>query len=279
MANALTTKARIKDRLQLTTTSFDDLFDRLIAATTARIERMTNRSLLLATYTNELYDGSDIYGSLRSLIITKNAPVKSISSIQYKSGLNSDPTWRDYDEDDYDVDLASGIIYFKNPLPRGKQNIRITYTAGYDGSIVGLDAYWVFNATPTGTVDGSNTVFTLPEVAEQVVVYADGLRIAADNYTFTENTDTITFEEGSQPFSSIAVDYKPGADNVDATDPDLPLELVEVCEVAVIRLFKKRDSEGKTTETFNESQITWQSSTFTKEDLATINNYRRSSFL
>ena len=241
MANALTTKARVKDRLQITATNFDDLIDRLIVAVTARIERMCNRFFIQATYTNELYDGSDIYGTGRSMIIVKNAPVLSIARIQYKTGLNSNPTWVDYTQDDYDADMAAGILYFHCSLPRGKQNIRITYTAGYAGDIIGIETGWVYNATPTGTVNGVNTTFTIPVSASQIIVYADGIRIATANISFTADTSTFTFLNGTQPFSTIAVDYKPTITSESDADPDLPLELVEVCEEAVIRIFKRRD--------------------------------------
>lgn len=279
MANALTTKARVKDRLQITATNFDDLIDRLILAVTARMERMCNRAFIQATYTHELYDGSDMYGTERCILMLKNAPALSIASVQYKTGLNSNPTWGDYDVDDYDVDMASGILYFASSLPRGKQNIRVTYSAGYAGSFLGIVTGWVFNVTPTGTVNGVNLTFTLPGNADEVIVYADGMRISSDNYTFTAGTDSIVFDSGNAPFSTISADYKPTTTSEDADDPTLPLELVEVCEEAVIRLFKRRDSEGRSSETFNESTITWSKDAFNAENIATVKNYRRGTFL
>jgi len=57
--------------------------------------------------------------------------------------------------------------------------------------------------------------------------------------------------------------------------PALPSEVVEVCEEAVIHLFKKRQSEGRTSESFQESSITWSSRVLTPEMVATIKNYRR----
>lgn len=83
--------------------------------------------------------------------------------------------------------------------------------ASYDSSQVALQSdLWVYDVTPTGTVDGSNTVFTLPANASQVVVVADGLRVKGSGADYTFNgTDTITFASGRQPYSSISVDYKP----------------------------------------------------------------------
>lgn len=274
---ALTTKERIKDRLQITNTGFDTVLDRLIVSVSERIERMCNRHFVQATYTQELYDGSGLYGTQRTALILKNAPVLSLASVEYKSGLNSDPVWYAYSVDDYDVDMDLGVIY--RPIPRGKRNIRVTYTAGYAASSLNINNYWVMNATPTGAVDGSNGVFTLPVNASQVVVYADGMRIASSNYAFTADTNTITFNAGQQPYSTISVDYLPSTAAVDADTPTLPAEIIEACEEAVIRLFKRRDSEGKSSETFGESSITWSKDIFTDENLAAIKNYRRGDFI
>lgn len=272
---ALTTKARVKTRLGLTSTGFDDLLDTLILAVTDRMERMANRRFMLSTWTNELYDGVDPYDTRRTTLILKNAPVANIASIEYKSGFNSNPTWTPYTVDDYDTDLDAGILYFVR-LPDGRRNIRVTYTAGYSGYSIGIVMVWVFNATPTGTVDRTNRVFTLPVSASQVVVYADGVRVAPENYTHA--ADTITFDEGAQPYSTISVDYLPAvADG--GSYPNLPMDIVEVCEEAVVRLFKKRESEGRSSETFQESSITWEKDVFTRENVATIKNFRRSSFL
>ena len=278
MSNALTTKARVKDRLKVTATTFDDFLDNLIIAVTARMETMCGRSFTLATYTNEVHDGSDLYGSSRSILIPKNAPISSIASIQYKAGTNTTPNWTGFDTDTYDVDEAAGIIYFDSPLPRGKRNIRITYTAGWDGYDVTTSNLWTFNATPTGTVNGSNATFTIPTASSQVIVYADGVRVDDSLVTFTSGETSFVLDASAVPYSTIAVDYKATAAD-SGSDPTLPAELVEVCEEVVVFLFKKRESEGKTTETFQESSITWREEWFTKDQKATIMNYRRGDFL
>lgn len=272
--DAITTKARVKGRLQITSTSFDDLFDNLILSVTARIEQMCGRRFIQGTYTNELHDGSDIYGARRKMLIAKNAPVQAVSSVEYKTGLNTNPTWRSYTANDYDVDLFSGILHIKGYLPSGKQNIRITYTGGFSGYSIGVNNFWFFNVTPTGTVNGTNDTFTLSETATQVIVYADGIRLASANVSFTAGESEFQILNNFQPFSTISVDYL--RENA-AGDSDfyLPADLVEVCEEAVVRLFKRRDSEGRAQESFQESSITWNASIFTKENLATIKNYRR----
>jgi hypothetical protein len=274
MSNALTTTSRVKDRLKLTTTEFDTLIANLIIGVTARMETMCGRLFTLGTYTHELHDGSDFYGTIRTMLITKNAPVASVATIEYKAGTNTTPNWTEIDNDYYDVDLDAGIIHLSTALPYGKRNIRITYTAGWDGFAFGLGSYWNFNVTPTGTVNGSNGTFTLPEDADELIVYADGVRLTTANVTFTAGTDSFVIAAAAVPFSSIAVDYKETVGSATG-DAVLPAELVDVCERAVAYLFKKRDMEGRTTESFQESSVTWREDIFTKEMLATIRNYRR----
>jgi len=55
--------------------------------------------------------------------------------------------------------------------------------------------------------------------------------------------------------------------------------LTEVCEKAVVRSFKKRDSEGRSSESFEGSSITWEKDVFLAEDIAIIKNYRRGGFV
>lgn len=278
MSDALTTKARVKDRLGITATTYDDLFDRLIAATTKRMSQMCNRRFLQATYTHQLYDGVDTYGARRRMLFLKSAPVNSITAFEYKLGLNSNPTWYEFDEDDYDVDLALGVIYLKGSLPAGRQNIRVTYSAGWSGYALGLTNNWIFNSTPTGAVNGVNLTFTLSEDADEIIVYADGIRVSAANVTFTAGTDTFTLAAGQAPYSTISVDLKRSATSSE-DDNAIPEDLSEVCEQVVIRLFKRRDSEGKSQESFQESSITWSADVFTRENIATVKNYRRGGFI
>lgn len=272
--DALTTKARVKSRLGIEVTSFDDLLDSLILAVTARIETMTSRRFIQATYTHELHDGSDPFGSRRKFLVIKNAPVQTVSSFQYNAGSNSSPDWTDFDQDDYTLDAQAGVIHVPRGLPIGSRNIRVTYTGGFSGYSIGVDNFWIFDVAPTGTVDGSNRTFTLPEAASQVIVYADGLREASSNVTFTAGGDEFTLAAGRAPASTIAADYV-RENAAEEADYYLPEELVDLCERAVSKLFKKRESEGRASETFQESSITWERAIFSDEDLRVIREYRR----
>lgn len=276
--DALTTVARLKDRLGIEVATFDDLLENLILGVTARIEAMCGRRFIQGTYTHELHDGSNIDGTPRTFLIVKNAPVQTVSAIQYNAGSNSSPSWTDLDEDSYHVDRDAGLISVPRGLPRGFQNIRITYTGGFSGYSIGVNNFWFFNVTPTGDVDGENLSFSLPEEASQVIVYADGVREAAANVTFTAGEDEFTLAAGRAPSSTIAVDYLRANAAGDA-DYYLPAEIVEVCEEVVTKLFKRRESEGKTGETFGESSITFSDKWFTDDQRAAIKNYRRGYYL
>lgn len=279
-AYALTTKVRVKSRLDISVTTFDTVIDRLILAVTDRIERMCNRRFYLTTHTNEVHDGSDpAYQTQRANLILKNAPVTVLSSLQYNAGTNSSPDWTDFDEDDYDVDMENGIVYFHHGMPCGRRNVRATYTAGYNGFTLGNLDPWVFNATPTGAVNGVNLTFTLPTDCSQIVVYGDGMRELASNIVFTEGASAFSFVAGRAPFSAIAVDYLPSSTDSDSDDYTLPSELVEVCEEVVCRIFNRRKADGRVSETLGESTITYTDSVFTKENIAAVKNYRRASFV
>jgi hypothetical protein len=273
MSNALTTKERVKERLGITETGWDDFINRLIISVTSRMEKMCGRDFTLATYTDELHDGSDWQSSNRNILITRNAPISAVSAISYKAGTNTTPNWTTFSADDYDVDYDAGLIHFSYPLPRGKRNIRTTYTAGWDGYSVAVGGLWELNVTPTGTVDGSNDTFTLPAAASEIIVYADGVRLASSLVTFTAGETEFVIDASAVPVTTIAVDYKSAVDI--SGDATMPEDLVDVCERAVVHIFKKRESEGRTAESFQESSINWADSIFNAEMLATIKNYRR----
>jgi hypothetical protein len=203
-AYALTNKTRLKDRLKITTTDFDTLFDFLAFAVTDFIQsQCSGRQFKSATYTNELYDGS-ILGQENNqrakYLILKNAPIRTLTSIEYLSGPRSSPSWTAFTADDYVQYAEMGVIYFPSGMPAGVQNIRVNYVGGYL-----LDL--------TGSL-----------------------------YDDTVNT--------------------------------VPFELIDLAERLCVKIFKKRESEGRNQETFKESSISW-SGIMEAADWAIVKNYKR----
>jgi hypothetical protein len=193
---ALTTKDRIKDRLGITGANFDTLIDRLISAMTDFIEGECNRRFKETTYTNEIYS---VYGENPKYIFLKQAPVSSLTSLQYRAGTPSNPNWTNFIVDDYELleDGKSGIVRIYN-LPTGINVVRATYTAGYK-------------------IDFANA--------------------------------------GSQAHT-------------------LPFDISDLCERLVVKEFKKRDAEGKASESFEGGTTNWRE-LLEEADKLIINRYRR----
>jgi hypothetical protein len=197
ISHALTTKERVKNRLTITSTGFDTLFDRLISGVTDYIESQCDRRFKETTYTNEIYS---IYNSNQTHLVLKQAPVSALSSVQYAAGTPSNKSWTNYSADDYELvdNGAIGMVKFYGAIPTGSNPIRLTYTAGYK-------------------IDFAN----------------------AGSATHT-----------------------------------LPFDLSDLAERLVVRWFKRRESEGKKNEGYDQSRIEW-STELMPEDKETIFKYKR----
>lgn len=178
---ALTTVERLKVRLTLTTSGFDTLLGEIVASCTDFIERTCNRRFLQTSYTNEIYDGSNIDGTQKRVLLLKNAPMTAApSSFQYRTGAKSTAVWVDFQVDTYQ-EVLSGA-YIRVGLPSGFQNIRVSYIAGF---LINFSAEF------------------------------------------------------------------------DKTQHTLPFEISDLCERLCTHYFKKRDSEGRDSESFNQSTVKW----------------------
>ena len=127
LAYALTTVARVKTRLTITVNNHDTPLLYLINSVTDFIEGECNRRFKETTYTNEVYSPQG-----GRFIILKQSPVSSVSSVQYRAGLKSNPTWTDFNTDDWELmeDGQSGMIEAYGLL-HGTNLFRVTYVAGY----------------------------------------------------------------------------------------------------------------------------------------------------
>jgi hypothetical protein len=165
------------------------------------IEGECNRRFKETTYTNEVYS---IQGQGNNFLNLKQSPVSSVTSLQYRAGLKSNPNWTEFAADDWELleDGVSGIIELHGSFPQGGNGIRASYVAGYK-------------------INFSN--------------YGD------------MNTHT------------------------------LPADLTDLTERLAIKLFKRRESEGKEREVMGNSMTIWKD-LLGPEDQETINKYRRVNF-
>ncbi len=132
---SLTNLSKIKSFLGIDDTDSDELFNDLINSISDFIENFCGRRFISTVYevaegsdTAEYFDGDDIVEN----IYLKNYPITELSKVEYNSGTFSTPDWHEYDADDYSYDAKAGIITFEGGVRGGKQNIRVSYTAGYE---------------------------------------------------------------------------------------------------------------------------------------------------
>lgn len=126
---ALTTVLRIQERLTLQSTDFGTPLARIISAVTDYLEGETGRRFKETTYTNESYQ---IINPATKVVLLKNPPVSSVTSIQYRTGLKSSPNWTEFPNDDWDIlsDGAGGVIQVWG-LVGGINTLRVSYVGGY----------------------------------------------------------------------------------------------------------------------------------------------------
>ncbi len=166
---ALTTVARIKARLSITASTFDDLFLRMIASASDFIEGQCNRRFKQTSHTE-----IKSFRIVRpDMIFLKQRPVVSITSLKYRVGLFNDPNYTAIPATDFTL------------LNDGKEGI------------IKVEGGWLF--------EGAN-------VAQ--VVYLAGYLIDFDNLG-------------------------------DESKHNLPGDITDLCERLVIKVFKRREDEGK----------------------------------
>lgn len=126
-SNALLTETELEVMLQ---TSLDtDLANMLINISSAQIESICNRKFIQATYTLEKYS---ILNPTNYLLLQKYpiASAPALAVYEYDSMTNS-LLYTYIVNQDYELYLDEGYIYFYGTLYRGYNYIRVTYKAGY----------------------------------------------------------------------------------------------------------------------------------------------------
>lgn len=130
---AITTKARVKDRLAITIADHDTLLDRLISAVTDFVEGETARRFKESTYTGATAEVHSLPGNFQDYLLLKHAPVTAITLIEYRAGTPATPGWTALTADEYLLteDGKSGIVRLYTRFPAGTNVLRVSYTAGY----------------------------------------------------------------------------------------------------------------------------------------------------
>lgn len=120
----------IKNYLNITVTTYDNILNDLIGGAVSKAEDYCDRNFQSQEYT-ELLDGNGL-----DFIFVKNYPITDITSIEYWDDETGD--WTDIapEEDDINdiVETANNQIILRGylfPLEDENKNLRIIYTAGY----------------------------------------------------------------------------------------------------------------------------------------------------
>jgi hypothetical protein len=106
---------------------------------------------------------------------------------------------------------------------------------------------------------------------------------------FTTSIDAVDYDAGiiyvKLPTGkrNVRVSYTAGylidfTDEYDTSAHTLPFDLTDLCERLVVKLFKRRDSEGRSQESFNNSSITW-GDFLEAQDKEIVANYSRRQFV
>lgn len=194
VAHALTTLQRVKDRLGITVAGFDAVLERLIDASTDMIESCCGRRFKETIYSNELH-GIESEGGRMAML--KHAPVSILSSVQYRAGTPDNPSWTSYLASDLELvgDGSSGLVRVYGGVPRGTNNLRVSYTAGYKINF----------STPYDTAQHT-LPFDLSDVCERLVIRAFKKRESTGKQTESAGEASTTWMSTFEPEEVATLD-------------------------------------------------------------------------
>ena len=128
MTGDLCTLAEVKDWLGLTTATDDARLARLITAASEDIRQECNRSFEPANYT-ESHSG---YGYGQVVLVTRQWPVISVASLMIDNAtIPAQPSAGRPGYTIINADSAGHVVLDGYEYARGKNNIQLTYRAGY----------------------------------------------------------------------------------------------------------------------------------------------------
>jgi Phage gp6-like head-tail connector protein len=258
---ALTTLARVKDRLGISDTSFDSLITRFINAVTDGIERTCGKSgpekypndghFIQKTYTNEVYS---VRGQRQQHLVLRNAPVAfafltgnttynsaSVTNCSTTAGLVVGMPI-------VGAGISSGTTIAAIP---NSTTITLSQVAGATQTAVYLEASGLMSFQwRAGTPSTPSWTAFIPDQFEIEEQGASGIiRVYGVMPRLYSNMLRVTYSAG------YPVDW----DNAgDGTTHRLPADLTNTCENVVVRLYKRRLLDGKASEAIQGATTAWR---------------------
>jgi hypothetical protein len=270
--NALTTLARVKDRLYDTNvnsqpTNFDTVLIRMINSASEWFERECGaRKFILTRYTNEIYSA---YGADQKRVVLRKAPV-FFTVFTGNTTLGSTSVTA--------VSNTTGMVV---GMPFKGDNIQANTTiAGVSGSTITLSLPATSGVT-TGyfQVNGlislqwragtPSTPSWTNFINDQYELVNDGkpgiVRVYGVIPRLYENMIRATY------YAGYPVDW---ANAGNETTHQLPADISNTVENLVVRIFKRRMLAGKSSESLNGANVSWNKEV-DDDDRAVIGHYRR----
>lgn len=133
---ALTTRARLKTFLGISSSDDDSLLDQIINSVSDFVEMYCDRRFKKTDYSDEVYDGN---GS--KYLILKQYPVVSgeTFTLERRDSFDNQDSWSTIDSEYYFVKESAGMVIYVASLNtegayfvKSPQHYRVSYTAGYD---------------------------------------------------------------------------------------------------------------------------------------------------
>lgn len=273
---SLTTLIRVKDRLGITDTSFDSLLTRYINGVTDSIERACGKSglekspndghFVQKTYTNEVYS---VYGKRQERLVLRNSPVRyafltgdltnnstTVANCSTVAGLAVGMPI-------VGVGISSGTTI----TAIGTTTITLSQVAGTTQTGVYLEASGLISFQwRAGTP--SNPVWT-PFIPDQFEIEEQGasgiIRVYGVMPRLYSNMLRATYVAG------YPVDWQNAGNG---STHQLPADLTNTCENIVVRLFKRRQLDGKASENIAGATTAWRDA-LDSFDQNVINSYCR----
>lgn len=129
---SLVTESDYKTALGITGDGENTKLTQYAAGIDDAVKIFLGRNIESADYTDEIYDGSGT-----RYLVTREHPITAITKLEVYEGLDSDGSqdWEEWTQnDEYErllIEEGEIALYMEPVFPKGKQNIRIKYTAGY----------------------------------------------------------------------------------------------------------------------------------------------------
>jgi hypothetical protein len=276
---ALSTVARIKDRLQITVGDFDSVLTRMLNSVTDFIERECGKSgmemypndghFLQKTYTNEVYS---VHGAKQIYLPLRNSPVTYLictGNLTQGSAVVATVT------PSVGIVAEMPLFNIQGLFPQGTTVASVSgssVTMSQPASVTLSGAQFEISGLigfqwRAGTPSNPNWTAFIQDQFELVEQGHSGIvRVYGVMPRIYNNMLRTTYVAG------FPYDWQNAGNNIGTHQ--VPSDLTDTCENVVTRIFKRRQLAGQASENLQGATLSWRND-FDAQDKAVINHYKR----